>query len=165
MDFARPSEPKLILIDINEPITEAINLIAVTLRKSDIKIKALLAKDLPRTYADKHLIEEMVLNLLNNAAEAMKSMQTGKKIVVESFEEDDLIVIRISDSGSGIPEDIRDKIFDPYFTTKHEGTGIGLSFCHRIITDHGGSLNVLDGEFGGAEFRIKIPIHQKRSSV
>ncbi len=110
------------------------------------------------------MIEEIVLNLLNNAAEAMKTMEAGKKIVVASFVEDDQIVIRVSDSGPGVPLEIRDNILDPYFTTKHEGTGIGLSLCHRIITDHGGSLTVSDSEFGGAEFQIKIPINVKKFS-
>jgi PAS domain S-box-containing protein len=158
MDFAKPSEPKLTLIDINEPIIDAMNLTAVTMRKSGVEIEKLLANDLPRTYADKNLIEEVILNLLNNAAEAMKNMQTGQKIAVESFIEDDLIIIRIFDSGPGVHEEIKAKIFDPYFTTKHEGTGIGLSFCHRIITDHGGSLTVSDSELGGAEFQIEIPV-------
>jgi PAS domain S-box-containing protein len=164
MDFAKPSEPKLISIDINEAITEAINLTAVTMRKSGIKIEKFLKNDLPPAYADKNLIEEMVLNLLNNAAEAMKTMEAGKKIVVASFVEHDNITIQVSDSGPGVRQEIRDKIFDPYFTTKHEGTGIGLSLCHRIITDHGGSLTVSDSEFGGAEFRIEIPIHPNKFS-
>jgi PAS domain S-box-containing protein len=158
MDFAKPSEPKLTLIDINEPITDAINLTAVTMRKSGVQIKRSLADDLPRSYADKNLIEEMVLNLLNNAAEAMKTMENGKNIAVASFVKGDHIIIQVSDSGPGVSKEYRDKILDPYFTTKHEGTGIGLSLCHRIITDHGGSLTVSDSEFGGAEFRIEIPI-------
>jgi len=102
-------------------------------------------------------IQEMVLNLLNNAAEAMKTMEDGKKIVVVSFEEDDRIIIQVSDSGPGVPEEIRDKILDPYFTTKQEGTAIGLSLCHRIIQDHGGSIDVSPGKWGGAEFHIEIP--------
>ena len=159
MDFAKPGEPKLTLIDINEPVTDAIGLTAVTMRKSGIKIEASLTSDLPWTYADKNLIEEMVLNLLNNAAEAMKTMEAGKKVGVTTFIAGDHIVIQVSDSGPGVPEEIRDQIFDPYFTTKHEGTGIGLSLCHRIINDHGGSVTVSDSEFGGAEFRIEIPIN------
>jgi signal transduction histidine kinase len=160
MDFAKPSEPKLTLVDINEPIADAINLTVVTMRKSGIQIKKSLADDLPRSYADKNLIEEMVLNLLNNAAEAMKTMEmdTGKNIAVASFVEGDHIIIQVSDSGPGVSQENRDKILDPYFTTKHEGTGIGLSLCHRIITDHGGSLTISDSELGGAEFRIEIPI-------
>ncbi|MGD9044509.1 MAG: ATP-binding protein [Desulfobacterales bacterium] len=164
MDFAKPSEPKLTRININEPITDAINLTAVTMRKSGVHIETFLSDDLPRVYADKNLIEEMVLNLLNNAAEAMKTLEAGKKIVVASSVEHDHIVMRISDSGPGVRPEIRDKIFDPYFTTKNEGTGIGLSLCHRIITDHGGSLTVSDSEFRGAEFRIEIPINPSKSA-
>jgi signal transduction histidine kinase len=108
--------------------------------------------------ADPTLIEEMVLNLLNNAAGAMKPMAAGKKIVVTSSVEGGGIILTVSDSGPGIASEIKDKIFDPYFTTKSEGTGIGLSISHRIVTDHGGSLTVSDSELGGAEFRIKIPI-------
>jgi signal transduction histidine kinase len=164
MDFAKPSEPKLTLIDINEPITDAINLTAVTMRKSGINIETFLSNELPRSYADKNLIEEMVLNLLNNAAEAMKTMEAGKNIAVASFVEDGHIIIQVSDSGPGVPQEIKDKIFDPYFTTKHEGTGIGLSLCHRIISDHGGSLAVSESELGGGEFRIEIPVNPNRSS-
>jgi len=100
----------------------------------------------------------MVLNLLNNAAGAMKTIEAGKKIVVSSFAAGDDIILTVSDSGPGIDPDIRDKIFDPYFTTKSDGTGIGLSISHRIVTDHGGAISVLDSDLGGAEFVVKIPI-------
>jgi PAS domain S-box-containing protein len=160
MDFAKPSEPNLTLIDFNQPITDAVNLTAVTMRKSGVSLKKRLADDLPPTYADSNLIEEMVLNLLNNAAEAMKSMKEGKKIVVSTSKENDRIIVKVSDSGPGVPFEIRDNIFDPYFTTRPEGTGIGLSLSHRIVTDHGGSLTVADSDIGGAEFRIEIPIKQ-----
>jgi PAS domain S-box-containing protein len=158
MDFAKPGEPKLALIDLNRPIMEAINLSAVTMRKSGIALEKALSENLASCNADPTLIEEMVLNLLNNAAGAMKTMETGKKIVVSSFAKGDDIILTISDSGPGIAPEITDKIFDPYFTTKSDGTGIGLSISHRIVTDHGGSLTVSDSDLGGAEFRIEIPI-------
>jgi signal transduction histidine kinase len=158
MDYAKPGELKLALIDINEPITDAIKLASVTMRKSGIKIETILKSDLPQACADKNLIETVVLNLINNAAEAMRTIVTSKKIVVVSFIQDDSIHIQVSDSGPGVPEEIRDKILDPYFTTKQEGTGIGLSLCHRIIMDHSGSIDVCQGKWGGAEFRIEIPI-------
>ena len=158
MDFAKPGEPRLALIDLNQPITEALNLSAVTLRKSGVELERVLAGGLPPCKADTALIEEMALNILNNAAEAMKKMEAGKKIVVTSTVEGESIVIMISDSGPGILPDVKDKIFDPYFTTKSDGTGIGLSLSHRIVTDHGGSLTVANSDLGGAEFRIEIPI-------
>jgi PAS domain S-box-containing protein len=160
MDFAKPGEPRLALIDLNRPVTEAINLSAVTMRKSGIALEKDLSENLPPCHADPTLIEEMVLNLLNNAAGAMKTMEEGKKIVVTSSVEGDGIILTVSDSGPGIAPETKDKIFDPYFTTKSDGTGIGLSICHRIVTDHGGSLTVSDSDLGGAEFRIKIPIQR-----
>jgi PAS domain S-box-containing protein len=161
MDFAKPGEPKLTLIDLNKPVTEAINLSAVTMRKSGIALEKVLFENLPPCNANPTLIEEMILNLLNNAAGAMKTMAEGKKIVVTSSVEDDGIILTVSDSGSGIAPEIKDKIFDPYFTTKSDGTGIGLSISHRIVTDHGGSLTVSDSDLGGAEFLIEIPIKNR----
>jgi len=158
MDFAKPGELKLALIDLNRPVTEAIKLSAVTMRKSGIALENSLSENLPPCHADLTQIEVMVLNLLNNAAEAMKTMEEGKKIVVNSFAKGDHIVLTVSDSGPGIAPAIKDKIFDPYFTTKSDGTGIGLSISHRIVTDHGGSLTVSDSDLGGAEFRIEIPV-------
>jgi C4-dicarboxylate-specific signal transduction histidine kinase len=160
MDFAKPSEPRLALIDLNRPITEALNLSAVTLRKSGVELERVLADNLPPCKADAALIEAMVLNILNNAAEAMKQMEAGKKIVATSWVEGQRVILTISDSGPGIAPDVKDKIFDPYFTTKSDGTGIGLSLSLRIVTDHGGSLTVADSDLGGAEFRIEIPIER-----
>jgi PAS domain S-box-containing protein len=158
MDFAKPGEPRLALINLNEPIKEAINLSAVTMRKSGIALESALSENLPPCYADPALIEEMVLNLLNNAAGAMQKKTIDRQIVVSSFAAGHDIVLTVSDSGPGVDPAIRDKIFDPYFTTKSDGTGIGLSISHRIISDHGGSITVSDSELGGAEFRVKIPI-------
>ena len=163
MDFAKPGEPKFISTDINQPIEEAIHLSAVTLRKSGIKIEQRLAKNMPLFQADPNLIEEMVLNLLTNSAEAMKHMDQDKIIEIASSFENKRIVITFSDSGPGIPIDIRKKILDPFYTTKVDGTGIGLSISQRIITDHGGSLEIFNSKWGGAKFRIEFPIKEKHT--
>ena len=160
MDFSKPSEPKLVLTDINQPIEEAINLSSVTLRKSGIKIEKTLAKDLPLCHADPLLIEEVILNLITNATEAMKNVDGDKKIDVTSSVKNDRIIVRVSDSGPGVTPDLKDKIFDPFYSTKNGSTGIGLSINHRIITDHGGSLRVSSSKLGGAEFVIEIPVKE-----
>jgi signal transduction histidine kinase len=165
IDFSKPSAPKLALTDINRSIEEAVNLSSVILRKSGITITKSLAQDLPQCYADPHLIEQVILNLITNAAEAMKKIDGSKKIAMTSCKENNRIVIRVSDSGPGVPSNIRDKIFDPFFTTKSNSSGIGLSLSHRIITDHGGSLDVSTSKWGGAEFRIEIPLGKKRYPV
>jgi len=160
IDFSKPSEPKLVLTDINQPIEEAINLSSVTLRKSGIKIEKILANDLPLCHVDPLLIEEVILNLVTNATEAMKNMDGVKIIKVTSSMKKNSVLMRVSDSGPGVNSGLKDKIFDPFYTTKNGSTGIGLSLCHRIITDHGGSLRVSTNKLGGAEFVIEIPIKE-----
>jgi signal transduction histidine kinase len=161
MDFTKSSEPQLALIDINDPIEEAIQLSAVSLRKRNIKIEKKLAANLPLCYLDTQLIEQVILNLITNAAEAMKDNQEPKIIAVTSCVVKDQIQVSVSDSGPGIPPESREIIFDPFYTTKDGSSGIGLSLCHRIVADHGGSLTASAGELGGAEFRIEIPIKNR----
>jgi signal transduction histidine kinase/PAS domain-containing protein len=162
MDFSKPAAPRFALIDINKPIKDAVNLSSVSLRKTGIKVEENLRENIPLCHADHNLIEEVILNLLNNASDAMKAMEGEKKIRVTSDAKASQIFVTVSDSGPGVASHLRDKIFDPFYTTKNDSTGIGLSLCHRIVADHGGVLGVFDSEFGGAEFRIEIPINQKQ---
>ncbi|MBW1862336.1 MAG: PAS domain S-box protein [Deltaproteobacteria bacterium] len=163
MDFSKPGTPKFVLTDINQAIEETIKLSSVTMRKRGIKIEKALTEDLPPCHADPQLIEEVILNIITNASEAMKSMDGAKKIEVSSSIENNNILVKVSDSGPGVPSSLKDKIFDPFYTTKNGSTGIGLSLAHRIITDHGGSLNISKSKWGGAEFVIEIPIKKPDS--
>ena len=158
MDFSKPSEPHFTRIDIAEPLEEALNLSAVTLRKRGIQVEKHLEPELPACLADPHMIEEVILNLLTNAAEAMKEAPDGKKIRISTAVQSDRIHVTISDSGPGVPASLRGQIFDPFFTTKSDGTGIGLSIGQRIMTDHGGLLTVTGSDLGGAAFTLEIPI-------
>jgi PAS domain S-box-containing protein len=158
MDFTKSSEPQFELIDINGPIDEAINLSAVSLRKRNIKIETNLSEDLPLCHLDAQLIEQVMLNLITNAAEAMKDRPEPKTIAIASTVVKDHIQVSVSDTGPGVPPECREAIFDPFYTTKNGSSGIGLSLSHRIIADHGGSLTAAAGDLGGAEFRIQIPI-------
>ena len=158
MDFSKPSEPEFAMANINEPIEEAIELASVALRKSGVAITKALTADLPLCNADTHMIEQVILNLITNAAEAMKNFEAEKRIMVSSSAQDALIRVTVADSGPGVPEEERGKIFDPFFTTKNGSPGIGLSLSHRIITDHGGTMRVSTSRWGGAEFTIEIPI-------
>jgi signal transduction histidine kinase len=164
MDFAKPGKPNFVHIQINKPVADALNLTAVTMRKSGIAIEKELADNIPICYADPHLIEEAVLNLINNAAEAMRKMDAGKKVAIRTGVTRDHIFIKVSDSGPGVPIELKNKVFDPFFTTKNDGTGIGLSLCHRIVTDHKGILAIDKGILGGAEFRLEIPIRKAAHS-
>jgi PAS domain S-box-containing protein len=161
MDFSKPGAPKMVRTDINESLQEAIELSSVTLRKKGIKFETSLAPDLPRCYADPQLIEQVILNLITNAAKAMERGNGDRIVEITSSAKDNTLSIQVADSGPGVPDDLREKIFDPFFTTSEEGSGIGLNIAQRIVADHNGSISLRSSKWGGAEFRIKLPIERR----
>jgi len=165
MDFSRPGHPKLTQININDPIQEALNLSVATLRRCSITMDLKLAPELPPCTADSHMIEQVILNLINNSVQAMSSSENERNLEIITSANEKTISIRISDSGPGIAQEIRDQIFDPFYTTKTDGSGIGLSLCRRIITDHRGSINIETSTWGGANFIIELPITEKKTGV
>ena len=158
MDFSKPSQPRFIVTNLNEYIDEVTKLTSVTLRKNGIGFEKYLDPNIPKCFAEPHLIEQVILNLITNAAEAMREFQGEKKIILETLKKENCIVISVRDTGPGIPLSRQSKIFDPFYTTKSNSSGIGLSICHRIILDHGGSLKVHTSENGGAKFIIELPL-------
>ena len=157
MDFSKPTPPHMAMADLNEVIAGAIRITLSTLRKRGIAVHADLAPDLPTCRFDSGMIEQVLVNLLTNAYQAMEGIEGEKHLEIVSVVQDGRVVIRVSDSGPGVPPSIRGKIFDPFFTTRKDGSGIGLSFSHRIIAAHGGTLRVNTSRWGGAEFRIELP--------
>ena len=163
LDFSKPIVPKMSPVNINHSIEEAVKLASSTLRKGGINLERSLADNMPHCYADPILVEQVMLNLLNNAARAMK-MRTGTKMIeIISSVQNGHVVVQVSDSGPGVPEEIRDRIFDPFFTTNADGSGIGLNLVQRIITDHRGAIDVTTGKWGGAEFKFQLPIEKRRN--
>lgn len=158
MDFSKPGKPKYIMADLNEYIDEVTKLTSVTLRRSGIKFIKELDFTVPEFLNEPHLIEQVILNLITNAAEAMKNYEGEKVIELTTFRVRNSMNISIWDSGPGIPMASQTKIFDPFYTTKSNSSGIGLSICHRIITDHGGRLRFSSNKKDGTEFIIEIPI-------
>jgi C4-dicarboxylate-specific signal transduction histidine kinase len=164
MDFSKPSEPYFLLISVNQPIRAAVNFSLAALQKVGVSMDLSLASDLPLIDADPHLMEQVILNLITNAKEAMKNMPEGKVIRITSSGQPDRIVVTISDTGPGVPLHLGNRVFDPFCTTKKGNTGIGLSLCKRIVVDHGGSLSVNNNERGGAEFKIELPLKPGQQS-
>jgi PAS domain S-box-containing protein len=158
MDFAKPGVPNFASLNINQPIRDAIGLCAVTLRKNQIALTQNLSDQELPCFADSNFFQRVIMNLINNATEAMKNMEGGKQLEIASGVVHDKIVVRVSDSGPGIPSGIRERIFDPFYTTKNDGTGIGLSLSQRIIMDHNGALTAGESRWGGAEFTIELPL-------
>jgi signal transduction histidine kinase len=157
MDYSRPFPPRKEVVDLNKVIEEAVRLSLSTLRKMEIEVLKDLAPDLVACRVDAQMIEQVLVNLITNACQAMEGVEGAKLLEIASAVQDGRIVLRVSDSGPGVPPSLREKVFDPFFTTRKEGSGIGLSFSHRIVADHGGSLRVDTSRWGGAEFRIELP--------
>ncbi|GEM_PF-6598253 len=156
MDFSRPHVPRLARTDINRCVRKASEF---ALPEEEIIMETVLHEDMPECFLDARSVLQVLINLITNAAEAMKNT-AHRKIMIRSRHDNDSVVITVSDSGPGVSQDDRDKIFAPFFTTKHRGLGIGLSISSGIIKDHGGRMDVSDSIMGGAEFRITLPCSQ-----
>jgi len=160
VDFAQPGQPLMDLIPINEPVLAALDLAAVFLKKHGVELDRDLAPGLPPCRIDGNQIEQVILNLLSNSAEAMGILPSAapRLLRVRTLGRPNEVEIQVDDSGPGLAPEVRGKIFDPFFTTKLEGTGIGLNISQRIIKDHGGRLEAGPSDLGGAGFRVILPI-------
>jgi len=154
--FARMPKPEFQRLDLNELVRSAL---ALYQGAAPIDIK--LAEPLPRIDADKNQLNQVVLNLVENARDAIGQRGDGRIAVATRLgEASDRVMLIVEDNGPGIPVDLKDKVFAPYFTTKHSkgGTGLGLAIVHRIVSDHGGRIAVAEAPGGGARFAIELPL-------
>lgn len=161
MDFSRPSLSSLGPADINTAVEEAIEFSMPMLLRRGITLDRSGIGTLPKCRADSRLITQVILNLITNAAEAMENTEKEKIIGISVSRDGDQAVIRVSDSGPGIPVHLREKIFDPFFTTRRDGYGIGLNFSRRVVAGHRGSLDAGESRWGGAEFRIVLHLQER----
>jgi len=155
-DFARMPKPEFQRIDLNEVIRSSLSLYQGA---APIEIK--LLDKLPHLDADKGQVSQVVLNLVENARDAIGAREDGKIGVTTGLgDAGDRALLIVEDNGPGVPPDLKDKVFAPYFTTKHSkgGTGLGLAIVHRIVSDHGGRIAVSDRPGGGARFSIELPL-------
>ena len=157
MDFSRHAPPKLEMIDVNRVVEAAAEFSLAALRRSEVELQRALEPNEVKCLADFRLLEHVLLNLITNAVEAMQGGTGRKRLGLATAREDHRAVITVSDSGPGVPAHLHHRVFEPFYTTRKDGHGIGLSFSHRIIADHGGCLSVSTSQWGGAEFRIELP--------
>lgn len=161
LDFSKPKKPQLEQIDINTVIQKAIKLMQNMLYISNIETQLKLNENLPLTFIDRNQIQQVLVNLITNAVQAMT--KNGKLIIVSDLDENKkYIKITITDTGKGIPPELLQHIFDPFFSTKGEGgTGLGLSVSHGIIKSHNGDITVKSEVGKGTTFTIRLPIYTK----
>jgi len=148
-------------VDIEDLIRKTLELRGYQLNVSGIDVVLELAGDLPRTAADPDELQQVFLNIINNAEQAMAGRGSRKSLVIRTARSrSGGIRIQVRDSGAGIPEKVMDRIFEPFFTTKESGrgTGLGLSVCYGIVQAHGGSIGVANHPDGGAVFTVELPV-------
>ena len=147
------------LLEINEIIDSTIRLVESDIRARNFRLDKRLASKLPKVFADNVQIQQVILNLIRNAMDAMENVPSGENVVtIESNSDDDNHVrVSISDQGIGLTEEIAEKIFDSFFTTRDTGTGLGLSISRSIITAHGGVIDYSPNQEGGVSFYFTLP--------
>jgi signal transduction histidine kinase len=162
LEFSRPPKLKIQRISPSEVVDLVLQLLKHRLESYDVTIEVKRKDILPMIDADPEQLKEVLVNLVENACEAMGR---GGAIKIEEEEvadrTDPVVKISVSDNGPGIPEAIREKVFQPFFSTKEEGTGLGLSIAVRIIEEHGGKLDIISKEGEGTSFIIILPVKRR----
>jgi len=160
LTFARRREPKKENSDVNYIVQSALELRVYQLKTSNIEVITNLAPGLPEIMLDSHQIQEVFLNIILNAEQAMTEANGGGKLTIKTERNKRHVRSTFSDNGPGIPPEHLNSVFDPFFTTKGEkgGTGLGLSVCHGIITEHGGRIYAKSRPGKGTTFFVDLPI-------
>jgi PAS domain S-box-containing protein len=157
--FAREHKPERKMININDILMESVKLREYDLKVSNIDMRVSLFEELPETSADPYQLQQVFINLINNARDAIADREKGA-LAIRTYRKDDAVLIEFEDNGPGIPDKFIKKIFDPFFTTKEtgKGTGLGLSMVYGIIKEHGGTISVESRPGKGVKFIVTLPI-------
>lgn len=160
LSFARQDAPERKRVDLHTLLDELLEIMAYDLRTSDVAIVRELAPRLPSLLADPHQLQQVFVNILSNARQAMEPCERRGRIVIRTRENAGRVMIEFEDNGPGIRPEHLARIFDPFFTTKPvgKGTGLGLSLCYGIIQEHGGSIAARSELGQGATFAIELPV-------
>ncbi|MHB0877964.1 MAG: hybrid sensor histidine kinase/response regulator [Anaerolineae bacterium] len=168
LTFARRQKTERRMVDLNELIQQTVEIQAYQLRVDNIKVELDLDETLPHTAADGAQLQQVLLNIVMNAHQAIHSGRDRGLITIRTRRKgDETLQVTVKDDGPGIPADVISRIFDPFFTTKEVGvgTGLGLSICYGIVHGHGGRI-WCESELGyGAAFNVELPVVRMRTEV
>ena len=164
--YVRRSEAKNEPMDINEAVMEAISLLETEAAKRRIRVQEELGSDVPMAYAEPMMIEQLLINLVRNAMDAMSETPDQDRLVRVRTETgpDNVVLVSVIDRGCGIPPEIADKLFDSFFTTKPDGMGMGLKVCRSVAEQHMGRLWFEPADGGGTTFILQIPAYVQETS-
>jgi signal transduction histidine kinase len=162
LTFARKRQTTRAMVDMNQVVRETLALRAYEQRLTNITIVDALAAGLPQVFADGHQLQQVLLNLVINAEQAMLAANGRGTIVLRTWHdvEQESVILEINDDGPGIPDEVQPKIFDPFFTTKEvgKGTGLGLTVAYAIVQEHGGRIRLESRSNAGASFYVELPV-------
>ncbi|MGH9749306.1 MAG: ATP-binding protein [Candidatus Polarisedimenticolia bacterium] len=163
--FARKHKPQKTPVNLNAVIEQTLEMRDYHLRTDNIAVVRDLDPALPTTMADTNQIQQVLMNMVNNAQHAMLDVDRPRQLAVRTRHLDGRLVIQISDNGSGIAPENLPRIFDPFFTTKEvgRGTGLGLSICYGIVQEHRGSIQVESAAGRGTTFTLELPVQHEAS--
>lgn len=164
LSFARHHESEKRICNINDVLADTLALREYQLRIDGIAVDATLAEGLPSVLADTHEMQRVFLNIINNAQQALATVENGeKRLTIRTGVKGRFVEILFHNDGPAIPEAIQSKVFDPFFTTKGigEGTGLGLSVSYGIVSDHGGRILLDSKEGEGVTFTVLLPLSEK----
>ena len=160
LSFARQEAPERKLVDLHTVIDEVLEIMAYDLRTSNVTIVKEFAPSLPKIMADPHQLQQVFVNILGNARQAIEPFNTEGRIIVRTFTAEGWVAVEFQDNGPGIKPQHLARIFDPFFTTKPagKGTGLGLSLSYGLIQEHGGKISATSELGHGATFLIELPV-------
>ncbi len=160
LTFARPREPHMMMVDVNRIVVDSLETREMQVQRAKVEIVRRLAKDLPPTMADAGQVEQVLVNLLTNAIQALENRPDKRIVEIATAYHDNWIRIVVADNGPGIPDPVMERIFDPFFTTKGpgKGTGLGLSICYSIVEEHKGKIWVETKAGKGTRFIVELPV-------
>lgn len=159
LNFARGFELNIEPQDLNDVLAEVIAFVEPEMVRVGVGLRTAFDEALPWVLADRKYLQQVLLNLLLNARQAIEEMETeGGEIFVTTRRVGSSAVIHVIDTGPGIPEDLQPRVFEAFFSTKKGGTGLGLPTCRRIIEEHGGELHLATEPGKGTAFSIELPL-------
>ena len=167
LSFARQQPMQHELVQLNDLISQVVELRKLDLRNGAVELRLNLEPNLPPTFAGSDQIQQVLINLVNNALDALATAGRPGVMQICTRRKEDLIVVTVEDNGGGVPAEVLPNIFEPFFTTKEvgKGTGLGLSIAHSVLADHNGRLFYQPSPLGGAAFVIELPIVSESSEI
>jgi len=170
LSFARRHRAETDIADMNEAVRDTVALRSYELKVNNITVEERYFEDLPLVTMDRHQVQQVLLNLIINAEQALQGVPghgAGKITVDTRLMDGGMVRVSVSDTGPGVVPEDRDRIFEPFYTTKEQGkgTGLGLPICKGIVAEHGGNLWVEDNEEGGACFIFEMPVNFMKATA